>query len=47
MTSQDLVLTINSPTIVMSPASLAAATVGTSFNQTLTASGGTAPTAMR
>lgn len=43
VTSQNLVLTILSPTIVISQTSLAAATVGASFNQTLTASGGTAP----
>lgn len=36
-------LTIASPTISMAPASLAAATTGVAYSQTLTASGGTTP----
>ncbi|MBI4548082.1 MAG: putative Ig domain-containing protein [Ignavibacteriae bacterium] len=36
-------LTINCPTITLSPSSLPNGTVGSSYNQTITASGGTAP----
>ena len=35
-------LTINSPTVTLAPSSLTAGTVGTAFNQSVTASGGTA-----
>ena len=41
--SQAYTLTINAPTITLSPASLTAGTVGRSYYQTLTASGGTWP----
>ena len=36
-------MTVTCPTITLSPASLAGATVGTAYTQTVTASGGTAP----
>jgi hypothetical protein len=41
--SQAYTLVINAPTIALSPTSLSAGTVGRSYRQTLTASGGTAP----
>jgi sugar lactone lactonase YvrE len=41
--SRAYTLTINAPTITLSPASLTAGTVGRSYYQTLTASGGTTP----
>ena len=41
--SANYILTINAPTIALSPSSLPAGTGGTSYSQTLTAAGGTAP----
>ena len=41
--SQSYTLTVNSATVVVAPASLPAATAGAAYNQTITASGGTAP----
>ncbi|MBU6199763.1 MAG: putative Ig domain-containing protein, partial [Xanthomonadaceae bacterium] len=41
--SQTYTLTVGAPTIILSPATLPAATVAAAYNQTITASGGTAP----
>src|SRR5262249_46355700 len=41
--SRGYTLVINCPTITLSPATLPAGTTGTAYNQTFTASGGTAP----
>jgi hypothetical protein len=41
--TQQYSLTVNAPTIVIGPATLTAATVGASYSQTLTGSGGTSP----
>lgn len=41
--SQSYTVTVGAPTIAVSPTSLSAATVGTSYSASLTASGGTAP----
>jgi hypothetical protein len=41
--SRDYSLTVNAPTITLSPATLPAATVAAAYNQTITASGGTSP----
>jgi subtilisin-like proprotein convertase family protein len=41
--SQSYSLTVNSPTITLSPTTLPPAQAGAAFNQTITASGGTAP----
>jgi hypothetical protein len=40
---QTFTLTVNPPAIILSPASLPSARVGTSYRQTITAGGGTAP----
>jgi large repetitive protein len=42
-TSQQYTLTVNPPTITVTPTTLSAATAGVAYNQTLSASGGTAP----
>ncbi|MDE2257776.1 MAG: putative Ig domain-containing protein, partial [Xanthomonadaceae bacterium] len=41
--SQTYTLTVGAPTIILSPATLPAATVAAAYNQTITASGGTSP----
>ncbi len=41
--SQAYSFTVNAPTIAVSPSSLTAATVGTAYSQTISASGGTSP----
>jgi hypothetical protein len=43
LTDATFTLTVNCPTINLSPATLPNGTAGTSYNQTITASGGTAP----
>ncbi len=43
MTDATFTLTVNCPTITLGPATLPNGTVGTGYNQTITASGGTAP----
>ncbi|HEX9005067.1 MAG TPA: putative Ig domain-containing protein, partial [Blastocatellia bacterium] len=43
VTDASFTLTVNCPAITLSPATLPGSTVGASYNQTITASGGTAP----